>query len=106
MFTSPQQSSSFLISRVSEHLGPDLHPPTPCDQNQGIDDGMADEWLSITTRKAVGPGACELPPSTRKTVEARALEWVRRNRGMLPRLALPVPQQPAGGVASVAKTRA
>ena len=67
---------------------------------------MADEWLSITTRKAVGPGACELPPSTRKTVEARALEWVRRNRGMLPRLALPVPQQPAGGVASVAKTRA
>eukprot|EP00903_Cladosiphon_okamuranus_P010401 g9839.t1 len=74
--------------------------------SKGIDDGMADEWLSLTIRKAVGPGACELPPSTRKTVEARALEWVRRNRGMLPRLALPVPQQPAGGVAGVAKSRA
>eukprot|EP00752_Nemacystus_decipiens_P015636 g13953.t1 len=73
--------------------------------NKGIDDDMADEWLSLTMRKAVGPGACELPPSTRKTVEARALEWVRRNRGMLPRLALPVPQQSAG-VAGAAKTRA
>lgn len=69
---------------------------------------MADEWLSITTRKAVGPGANKLPPSTRKTVEARALEWVRRNRGLLPKLALPVPQQQqpapvAGGNASGAK---
>lgn len=82
--------------------------------HQGIDDGMADEWLSITTRKAIGPGANKLPPSTRKTVEARALEWVRRNRGLLPKLALPVPQQPApvagggagGGGASGAKARA
>lgn len=66
---------------------------------------MADEWLSIAIRKAVGPGACELPPSTRKTVEARALEWVRRNRGLLPRLALPAPQHQqaapaAGGMAT------
>lgn len=86
-------------------------PPPPFYQhlttkNQGIDDGMADEWLSLTMRKAIGPGACELPPSTRKTVEARALEWARRNRGMLPRLAMPVPQQLAGGIASAAKARA
>lgn len=73
---------------------------------------MADEWLSITIRKAVGPGASALPPSTRKTIEARALEWVRRNRGLLPRLALPSAQQPAptsgagvGGGASAARAR-
>ncbi|CAM9574282.1 unnamed protein product [Scytosiphon promiscuus] len=73
--------------------------------NKGIDDGMADEWLSIAIRKAIGPGASELPPSTRKTVEARALEWVRRNRGLLPRLALPAPSHQqaapaAGGMAT------
>lgn len=76
---------------------------------------MNDDWLSLSIRKAVGPGACELPPSTRKTAEARALEWVRRNRGLLPHLALPVPQQPAsstadgvvgGGGPAVAKARA
>ncbi|CAM9541824.1 unnamed protein product, partial [Ectocarpus sp. 12 AP-2014] len=67
--------------------------------NKGIDDGMNDDWLSLSIRKAVGPGACELPPSTRKTAEARALEWVRRNRGLLPHLALPVPQQPASSAA-------
>lgn len=60
---------------------------------------MNDDWLSLSIRKAVGPGACELPPSTRKTAEARALEWVRRNRGLLPHLALPVPQQPASSAA-------
>ena len=64
---------------------------------QGINEGKADEWLALTTRNAIGPGARELPPSTRKTVEGRALEWVRRNRGMLPRLALPPPSAHAAG---------
>lgn len=58
---------------------------------------MTDEWLSVTTRKAVGRGASELPPSTRKTVEARVLEWVRRNRATLPRLALPQHGHAGGG---------
>lgn len=64
---------------------------------QGINEGKADEWLALTTRNVVGPGARELPPSTRKTVEGRALEWVRRNRGMLPRLALPPPSAHTAG---------
>lgn len=72
--------------------------PTHGVVRQGINEGMADEWLSLTTRKAVGKGGSELPPSTRKIVEARALEWVRHNRGMLPRLALPQPGSHAGGV--------
>ena len=67
------------------------------DGRQGINEGKADEWLAIATRNMVGPGARELPPATRKTVEGRALEWVRRNRGMLPRLALPPPSVHAAG---------
>ncbi|CAM9474951.1 unnamed protein product, partial [Discosporangium mesarthrocarpum] len=59
--------------------------------DRAIKEGADDEWISVTIRKAVGSGGERLPPSTCKTIEARALDWVRRNRALLPRLPLPTP---------------
>ncbi|CAM9515357.1 unnamed protein product, partial [Choristocarpus tenellus] len=57
--------------------------------DQGLSGGQDDEWISITIRKAVGLGGERLHQSTRKVIEAKALDWVRKNRTLLPRLPLP-----------------
>lgn len=65
---------------------------------------MTNDWLTVTVRKAVGKGGSELPPSTRKTLEAQTLDWVRRNRATLPHLALPQ-QEHAASTGSKARVR-
>mmetsp|Transcript_12238 Transcript_12238/g.25072 ORF Transcript_12238/g.25072 Transcript_12238/m.25072 type:complete len:1447 (+) Transcript_12238:1-4341(+) len=53
------------------------------------EEGKDDETLNTTRRNMVGPGGSMLMPSTKKLVEANAIEFLRKNKGVLDRFLLP-----------------
>jgi hypothetical protein len=61
---------------------------------RGAEEGKEDDTLVAMRRSAVGPGGSVLMPSTKKLIETNALEFVRKNKALLPRYLLPVAAAP------------
>ncbi|CAM9236745.1 unnamed protein product [Chrysoparadoxa australica] len=51
---------------------------------KGIEDGQDDTWLAVSIRTAVGAGGSNIAESTRKIIEGRTLDFVRKNKALLP----------------------
>jgi NADH dehydrogenase FAD-containing subunit len=62
---------------------------------RGVEEGKDDETLNTTRRNMVGPGGNMLMPSTKKLIEANAIEFLRKNKAVLNRYLLP--ERQAGG---------
>lgn len=56
---------------------------------RGVDEGKEDDTLNGLRKAAVGPGGTNLMPSTKKLIEANAVEFLRKNKGVLNRFMLP-----------------
>ena len=56
---------------------------------RALDDGKDDATVRQLRSKAVGVGGAGVMGSTRKMLETSAIEFLRKNRALLPRYALP-----------------
>jgi adenylate kinase len=56
---------------------------------RGAEEGKDDETLNTMRKSAVGPGGSMLMPSTKKLIESSTIEFLRKNKALLPRYLLP-----------------
>jgi hypothetical protein len=63
---------------------------------RALDDGKDDATVRQLRSKAVGVGGAQLMASTRKMLETSAIEFLRKNRALLPRYALPQNEASSG----------
>jgi hypothetical protein len=62
---------------------------------RGAEEGKDDETLTTMRKSTIGPGGSMLMPSTKKLIESNCIEFLRKNKGLLPRYLLPDRAAPA-----------
>ena len=56
---------------------------------RGVEEGKDDDTLNTMRKSSVGPGGSMLMPSTKKLIESSTIEFLRKNKALLPRYLLP-----------------